>query len=306
VRYLFNRIELSNPFADNIKPAYRFLGWYTIHHPIQAFRFLRRDGLEMWRRIRKKWHHPDKLDYRARASNHQASLERLAQGLARREGFDRESNWTSRLRDLDDLKVAPWLSQRSPSLRLLVRLLLNSYVVSIAATLQLLAVGLGALLILLPLLEPAVPEVIQAAVTDWYSIAPSWVHTLVEICRWVLLVEILILVCLLLWLSRRSRSRLSPRTILREKAAAIQRILQPSLIILGHTHDTDFQILPGGCEYYNTGTWTKVFSPEERLIREEKELTFVRVLEGPSGLRAKLLKWEEHRRKARLVHLYDQ
>jgi len=41
VRYLFNRVESDYPFADNMKPASKFLGWYLKKHWYQLGRLRR-------------------------------------------------------------------------------------------------------------------------------------------------------------------------------------------------------------------------------------------------------------------------
>ena len=73
---------------------------------------------------------------------------------------------------------------------------------------------------------------------------------------------------------------------------------------MGHTHDPDLLHLPNDGLYLNTGTWTKVFSDEDRVFREEKELTFVRIVDTPKGLKAKLLKWEGRLGEARLAYVF--
>jgi hypothetical protein len=53
VRYLFNRIESVEPFADNIKPQTRFVAWLFERHPMTALRFLFRDGRYMLGKLRR-------------------------------------------------------------------------------------------------------------------------------------------------------------------------------------------------------------------------------------------------------------
>jgi len=88
---------------------------------------------------------------------------------------------------------------------------------------------------------------------------------------------------------QRPDTRLRDR--LRERSAAVRRVAGCSHVIMGHTHDADRLRDPQGA-YFNCGTWTKVFSPEERVIREEKELTFVRLLRIENGWRGDLMRWE--------------
>jgi hypothetical protein len=53
VRYLFNKVELDEPLADNIKPQTAFIRWFLLTHPILALRFLYRDGHYMLHKMRR-------------------------------------------------------------------------------------------------------------------------------------------------------------------------------------------------------------------------------------------------------------
>jgi hypothetical protein len=57
-------------------------------------------------------------------------------------------------------------------------------------------------------------------------------------------------------------------------------------------------------EYFNTGTWTTVFSEEERLIRKPIEFVFVQGLRGKEGLTLKLLEWSDAAGEPRLIKLF--
>jgi UDP-2,3-diacylglucosamine pyrophosphatase LpxH len=59
-------------------------------------------------------------------------------------------------------------------------------------------------------------------------------------------------------------------------------------IIFGHTHDPDYwQLGDTNVWYFNTGTWTKVFSEAEALTRPERQLAYLKVVDG----KAELLEW---------------
>jgi UDP-2,3-diacylglucosamine pyrophosphatase LpxH len=69
-------------------------------------------------------------------------------------------------------------------------------------------------------------------------------------------------------------------------------------IVFGHTHDPDIKdirIVDKEFRYFNTGTWTTVFSEEERIIREAKQFAFVRIKEvrGKPNPQATLLRWND-------------
>jgi hypothetical protein len=75
---------------------------------------------------------------------------------------------------------------------------------------------------------------------------------------------------------------------------------------MGHTHDPDLQSIgPNGEEYFNTGTWTVVFSQEERLIRKPVELAFVQALRRNNSLQVNLLEWDDAAGEPRLLKLFE-
>lgn len=93
-----------------------------------------------------------------------------------------------------------------------------------------------------------------------------------------------------------------------ERARKIQEILGVKFVIFGHTHETDLRGLPSDRErigeYVNSGTWTKVFSEEERLLREEKEFAYAQVLKGPKP-KIELLKWKDEMGQGERVNLFE-
>ncbi|MCI0724058.1 MAG: hypothetical protein L0338_34625 [Acidobacteria bacterium] len=66
----------------------------------------------------------------------------------------------------------------------------------------------------------------------------------------------------------------------------------------GHTHDPDiWRIGATDAIYFNTGTWTTVFSREERLIRLPRQLVFLKVTRDPeaaSDWAARLCHWDPY------------
>lgn len=64
-------------------------------------------------------------------------------------------------------------------------------------------------------------------------------------------------------------------------------------IVFGHTHNPDIRIVASDCKYFNTGTWTTVFSEEERIIREAKQFAFVRIKKVSGKPQATLHRWND-------------
>jgi UDP-2,3-diacylglucosamine pyrophosphatase LpxH len=93
-----------------------------------------------------------------------------------------------------------------------------------------------------------------------------------------------------------------------DRAKKIQETLGVKNVAFGHTHDPDLRGLPSDrrrtAEYANSGTWTVVFSEEERLLREEKEFVYVQILNQPS-LQMELLKWKDELGKGQRVKLFE-
>ena len=69
-------------------------------------------------------------------------------------------------------------------------------------------------------------------------------------------------------------------------------------IVFGHTHNPDIRKVNDKFWYVNSGTWTTVFSEEERIIREAKQFAFVRI--SDANKMPELLRWnpglKEHQR----------
>jgi hypothetical protein len=66
------------------------------------------------------------------------------------------------------------------------------------------------------------------------------------------------------------------------------------IIVFGHIHDPKIEIGDKEFRYFNTGTWTTVFSEEERIIREEKQFAFVWIKKDNEGKpQATLYRWND-------------
>jgi UDP-2,3-diacylglucosamine pyrophosphatase LpxH len=92
------------------------------------------------------------------------------------------------------------------------------------------------------------------------------------------------------------------------RAKRIQKTLGVKNVVFGHTHDPDLRGLPSDRkrigEYVNSGTWTTVFSEEERLLREEKEFVYVQIVKQPEP-KMDLLKWKDELGKGQRVNLFE-
>jgi len=77
-------------------------------------------------------------------------------------------------------------------------------------------------------------------------------------------------------------------------------------IVFGHTHDPDIRIVASDCKYFNTGTWTTVFSEEERIIREAKQFAFVWIKKEKDGTpQATLHRWNDSLERHEKLILFE-
>lgn len=299
VRYLFNRVETVSPIADNIKPPTRFLSWFLVHQPFDALRFSLSDGREVLRRIRRKWQYPLPGVYAERDRAQAEALSRLAESLAAvRSTADDETQWSERLTRLHALSESPILLPGGRWTSRLVRQFIGPLRTPLLLGTLLLILAAGAILTLWPLVEAAMPSEIGRVFDEGIAAVPT---SFLDSVRWLFLAIIAGLV--LIRVLKRD-PRLTIRQRLRDRALEIQKLTGARFVLMGHTHDPDLIHLPNGGLYLNTGTWTKVFSDQARVFREERELTFVRIVDTPKGLKGKLLKWEGRLGEARLAYVF--
>ena len=78
------------------------------------------------------------------------------------------------------------------------------------------------------------------------------------------------------------------------------------LIVMGHTHDPVIRKIGDDCWYYNTSTWTTVFSGEERLIRDEKQFALLKIKLTANGPEAKLMRWNDAAGECERLILFEE
>lgn len=95
------------------------------------------------------------------------------------------------------------------------------------------------------------------------------------------------------------------------RKAAVQKIkVYPCahFFVYGHTHDPDIWLMQDKDKkkifYYNTGTWTQVFSWEERLRRPPEQFVFLKILRdhgNNTGWKSELRQWLPQVKDSRLL-----
>jgi len=298
VRYLFNTIEEVEPFADNIKPQIEFLRWLLKKHPATALRFAVSDGAFMLRKLRRAWTAPEPDSYRCREEEHNAKLSQLAVEWAIEEpGLQAVSGSRARsvLKETSSLK---WKIIRGILRWRLLRPLLLATAVLIV---------ISGVVAMAPVLAAVLPQAIRSLVWDrWVAgSAGPIIKAAVSVIRW-LIFPIVVLAAgfWLHWLFSQEQEK--KPSALASSAQEIARRLGVRYVIMGHTHDADLQSIgSNGEEYFNTGTWTKVFSEEERLIRADVEFVFIQGLRRGDGLQLKLMEWDDDAQEPRLLKLFE-
>jgi UDP-2,3-diacylglucosamine pyrophosphatase LpxH len=293
VRYLFNNVEGVEPFADNIKPATRFVWWLIRKHPVTALGFIFTDGRRMLDRIRRAWAFVSPEAWEDRRRQHYARLAELA-GAS---GIE-----LSKLEALDRLR-APSILKEPDSRAKILRFILRPWIFLPVIALMVAAVVLTFLFGAAILLAGMIPPVARELLLD------PFVELVYPVAPWsVLIVALAGLVLLLRWLM--TEEEIQGPGYLKSRAVIISNsdVLGVQYVVMGHTHDAEMYALgeDGGRikEYFNTGTWTTVFSEEERLIRKPVELIFVQGLRAGNGVTLKLLEWNDGAGEPQLLKLF--
>ena len=298
VRYLFNRVETSTPFADNIKPPTRFIGWFIRNHPLRALLFLLTDGERMLRMIRKSRRLPHSAGGRIPPSPEAVRCAREQGPGGRRPGD--AGSWPGLVQQLERLQEAPYLAGTDKPASSFLLLLLGRWKM-LALLSVLLSFNLAALGILFsPLWSLMIP--LHASESQLLQDLLEWTRN-TQAPLIFLLMQAVAWGVLYLLMSRHRKQHNCPK-VQRDKAAGIAEILHPEYIIMGHCHQTDLSRLSGS-QYVNTGTWTSIFNYDCEPFREENEFTYARIVSCSGKKSMDLMKWERRGGVGRRANLID-
>lgn len=292
VRYLFNRVENVEPFADNMKPATRFVTWLFRKHPIVALGFLARDGAYMLGKMRRALRRLDPSAYDARKQAHADRLAELA---------DECDLPLANLAEIDALREPVTLQEPASWVRMLRPILAPWCALSILGLLLAVATA-TVLLAAARLLGGALPSQLGA-------IVPRFIARVVYATGpWALLVVVLAAGLLLVRWAVTGRERTKPGK-LALGAERIARLLPVQYVVMGHTHEAELRKLgkQGGraLEYFNTGSWTKVFGEErDQMLGDDVRFVFLEAVRRQGGLRARLMQWDDGAGEPRLLELF--
>ena len=255
VRYLFNKVEDVHPFADNIKPATRYLAWAFKTNPVQAIEVLVTRG---WVFLRAFWNVGHKTVASAFHGTRGPGPSVGAQSQRQHGPVPLPSRVT--------YKIAALAQQR-------VDTVWREWVLS----------AIQGLLSLLTALI-AVIFVVRAGLA---LIGGSWWMTIVYLGA-------AVLAYFLRRGLKRNFTNLFESDYLLNAAHALEQILKPAYtvryIVMGHDHRAAVERMERAW-YVNTGAWVPVYE-EEGPIEGREELSFFRLAWGYEGP-PELLHWDD-------------
>lgn len=299
VRYLFNDIEHIEPFADNIKPQTEFIRWIFRRHPMMGLRFAIFDTSFLLEKLRRAWVPAKPSAYARRKQEHEGRLRELSA----ESGIDEET-----LRYLDSQRARSLLKETSSLEWRIARVLMRWRLLQPLLVLLTVLGAIGVIVALTPLFAAVIPGSVRYLLWDKWNTGTSRevLRQVVAVIRWfVFPIVVAVNAALLVWLFGGKAKR--EGIALAHAAKKVVKRLGVKAVLMGHTHDADLQSAgKNGEEYFNTGTWTKVFSEEERLIRDDLEFVFVEGVRSEAGLQLKLMRWDDPAQEPQLLKLFEE
>lgn len=270
VRYFFNDVEKIHPFADNMKPISRYIFWLVRHAPTSLFSFLTILLPDYLR---------TKREIRKKTKNQQVQNQQPASNNFEKVLFTLQARSREKLRQ----------GSHSATRRMIMSVLF------VVVMVLLLAMGVRLL-----------------ATGDYLWMGITAVFALVSLFLSSYLFQ--------------SLDKLLEMEFLYEAAVQIAQLINSPqteslhsvpYLIFGHDHNASMRLIPTQGDqnappfrqwYVNTGAWVPVFSEEERLLRDDEQLTFLRLV--PDRVKngrdvPELLQWVPGAPKPMPVRLLD-
>jgi len=289
VRYFFNKLEISNPFADNIKPPTKYMRWAWKEDKLQFSKTILL-YLPTMIRVFLKGGKLSKAKKELLEGKNGEELKKLA------DDFGLPSDAVTKIYSL---KARPFT--RNKLLNILTFSTFSFIIIAIIVS----------IVLFLPF---------NASLrTSLYSFG----LLIVPITRWFLKFFQKdpfrkILVKVLVWIQKHLKVPIEKWFLKFFQKDPFEKILPKikeyledagidvQIIVFGHTHDPDIRGVDEECSYFNTGTWTTVFSEEERIIREAKQFAFVWIEEIDGKPQAKLRRWNYSLREPEKLILFER
>jgi UDP-2,3-diacylglucosamine pyrophosphatase LpxH len=260
VRYFYNRVRRLDPHAPRLLSFEQYMD------------FVRRYNLfDVWRVFRDHYPHfvtalgPSTTTGSSRATDEddtrqEQEFERLAQG----------DGGGGLYRRLSQLKIHPVSASKVG----VVRKMVAPFLKRVLGLAFIALLGLGAWLLVMELID----------LIPW-----TWVNVILMSLFVVLTLGALLWAWLHLDRKLRRRHQREVRSCA-ERAEAIGSLAKVPLVLMGHTHTVDHRLFNRGQTVYaNSGTWTSVANPWNRLLRDARRLTFLHV----RGNEVELCRWND-------------
>ena len=271
VRYVFNFIESSDSFADNVRPLTRYVAWALRNKPLHGLRILFYQGRLLIRVLRKSGDLSER-EMRLRRQHYQRTV--LAP-YAAQSGLSPDT-----LIAIDELAVLPSMTSRWQQAKQVVLdplMPLLFVFAPIAVMFGALRQVRNSLRALLTFAAGLLGLLYRERATFRPPTEPA--NKLRDAAR-------------------------NIDAILRRDTGAGARFY-----IFGHTHKAEVFPLTENTDeprYLNTGTWTPIIDPDAQLLRGTVQLNFVQILRHKNGYElAELLAWNDGANRPQLVALVD-
>ena len=257
VRYFFNKLEISNPFADNIKPPTKYMRCAWKEDKLQFLKNIC-NYLPTMIQVFLKGGKLSKTERRQLAEKNDKELEKLGQEL----GLPLDA-----VKNIYSLMAPPFTRNK--------------------------------LLIILTFAGTFFPIITLIVFVVLFALSQYF-----HFSFWTSLSSLgLLIVPIAKWALSRFFQKDPFEKILPEIKAYLKEV---QIIVFGHTHDPDIRRVDEEGRYFNTGTWTTVFSEEERIIREAKQFAFVRIKKIDGKPQAKLRRWNYSLREPEKLILFER
>lgn len=282
VRYLFNKIENIDPFADNIKPSTRYLSSLLKKNPFDIWRISKIlwrfvcSLADIFKRTSKiaVFDSKDEKDFRDETN-------RQLTDIAGRFEIDGDvSKEEHALRQIMAKHIRPLNDRKS---RLLIWVLF-SYLDTLL------------LILALPVLTVLCVSLLKYGIKNVYSAVSFGLTIFGAFAGW--------FVSLILDRASPKYPDLAQEIIQIMKAGEEPGKYPVKCVTFGHTHEPEIERFQDGTFYFNTGTWNVIFSEEEELIRDKKQFAFLMIKEP--GNDPQLLRWNDEIGAPELLLLFDK
>jgi len=277
VRYLLNKVERINPFADNIKPNTKYIAWVLKNNPLSVRRLLKLLG-QFVVTLAKSYRRSGSLSSYSSldiAKFQQETDQRMAE-LCREYALQGDPGAPNHpLRRIIGLHKRPINDSKS-------RFLWREFFAYLDVWLFLIG-GMGGGLLL-----------ILALFFSWSSVVSgvALVAFIISITAGDIFFSI--------------GSNMSKENI--RAVEAIYGYLNSSdnvvrYLTFGHTHEPEIAKIGDDGLYFNTGTWGVIFDDQEALLREKKQFAAL-ILDEP-GAEPRLMRWNDGLGALEILPLFD-